>query len=312
MNAVFLTYSDGNRLEEVMRLVVQLTPKDTPFMSGLMKDKVFNTFVQWPEDTLYPGSTRAASGAGNAKVEGADFSFPTLAAPSRISNVTQIFDKPYAVSSSEKWVKGAGVENQFEYQQQKALMEIGTDVEHTLLRGSRGSGNASAARRLGGALNFVTTSATSVVSSTRLTESFFNGLGELIYGQGGVPDEVYVGMRLKRIISSFTAGSTKNVESSDKRLTLAVDVYESDAGLMKVLLSRDMLTGTNGNSESLLMIQNRSFRMGVGEPVHILPKEEVAQTGHSRKGALRGELTLKVLGERHSAVGLGFSSKYPS
>lgn len=310
--AVFLSYSDGNRLEEVMRMVLQLNPTDSPFTSGMMKDRVYNTLVQWPEDTLYPGSTRTASGAGNAKVEGADFSYPTLASPSRVTNVTQIFDKPYAVSSTETWVKGAGVDNEFLYQQQKALLEIGTDVEHTMLRGSRSSGNASVARRLAGALNFVTTNATSVASSTKLTESFFNGQGENIYGQGGRPDEVYVGARLKRIITSFTAGSTKNVASEDKRLTNAVDVYESDFGLMKILLSRDMPTGTNGNSEGLLMIQNRSFRMGVGEAIHILPQGEVAQTGHSRKGALRGELTLKVLGERHGAKVLGLSQVYPS
>jgi hypothetical protein len=300
---VITVYDDGNRLEDVMRAVIQLSPTDTPFTSGIAKAKAQNVAHQWPEDTL-------AARADNARVEGSSFSFGTVTAPSRIQNFTQVFDKTFFVSSSERWVKGAGIDDMYEYQKQKALMEIANDIEHAFIRGSRASGNASTARRMGGALNFITTNATTVASGTKLTESFFNGLMELVYFQGGRPDEVYVGGRLKRIISAYTAGATKNIASDDKRLVNAVDVYDGDFGLVKVLLARDMLTSFTATNNSLMIIENRKFKMAVGEPVRVLPPDEVAQDSHGTKGVIRGELTLEALGERHNAIGLNLSGEF--
>ena len=301
--AVITTYDDGNRLEDVMMAVVQLSPTDTPFTSGIAKTKATNTDHQWPEDTL-------AARGDNAAVEGSAFTFGTVTAPTRLQNCTQIFEKTFHVSSTERWVRGAGIDDMYQYQKQKTLMEIANDIEHAFIRGSKASGNASTARRMAGALNYITTNATTVASGTTLTESFFNGLAELIYLQGGRPDEVYVGARLKRIISSYTAGNTKNIAADDKRLVNAVDVYESDFGLMKLFLARDMLTGTNANA--IMMIENRKFKMAVGEPVNVLPTEEVAQDTNGTKGVIRGELTLEVLGERHNAAAFALSNEFPS
>jgi hypothetical protein len=298
---VLVTYDDGNRLEDVMRMVIQLSPTDTPFVSGIAKTRASNTYHMWPEDTL-------ASRGDNAIAEGASFSSSTITAPTRVANVTQIFEKTFLVSSTERWVKGAGIDDMYLYQQQKALMEIANDVEHAFIRGSRATGNASTARRMAGALNFITTNATAVASGTKLTESFYNGLAELCYEAGGRPDEVYVGAKLKRVISSYTAGATKNVASDDKRLTLAVDVYESDFGVQKIFLARDMVSGTNANA--IMMIQNRKFKMAVGEPISLLPQSEVAQSTHGTLGVVRGELTLEALGERHNAKATGLSGDF--
>lgn len=300
---VIQVYDDGNRLEDVMRAVIQLSPTDTPFTSGIGKTRAQNVEHQWPEDTL-------AASADNAKVEGSAFTFAAVTPPSRIANFSQIFDKTFAVSSSERWVKGAGIDDQFQYQKQKALMEIARDIEHAFIRGSRASGNASTARRMGGALNFITTNATTVASGTKLTESFFGGLAELCFNQGGRPDEVYVGARLKRIISGFTGGATKNVAVDDKRLVNAVDVYDSDFGLFKILLSREQITSTTATNNSLMMIENRKFKMAIGEPVHDLPEDEVVQDVHGTKGVVRGELTLEALGERHNAKALNLSGEF--
>jgi hypothetical protein len=136
---VFQSYDDGNRLEDVEQLVLQLSPTDTPFTSGMMRTKANNTYHEWPEDTL-------AARGDNAVVEGSSFSYGSLSAPSRIFNVTQILDKTYQVSSTEGWVKGAGINDMFIYQESKALLELTNDVEHAFIRGSRATGNASTAR----------------------------------------------------------------------------------------------------------------------------------------------------------------------
>ena len=300
--AVITTYTDGNRLEDTLMMVVQMTPTDTPFISGIGKTKAKNTYHQWPEDSL------VARGEGTSTiVEGASQSFAAPTAPSRRSNITQIVARQYAVSSTERWVQGAGVDDMYTYAMQKALMELGNVMEHVYLRSSIASGNASVARRMAGAFNFVTTNATAVATGTSLTESFFNGMGENCYAQGGRPNEVYVGARLKRQISSFTGGATKNVASEDKRLTLSTDVYESDFGLMKVILSRDVASAQTTIGNDILMIDSRKFRMAIGEAARVLPKEEVAQSIHGTQGVVRHEGTLEVLGEAHCAKATGLS-----
>lgn len=298
---ILFTYDNGNRLEDVMRQIVQITPTETPFMSGIGKTQANNTLHQWPEVTL---TTRS----DNAVAEGAAFGAATSRIPSRRTNITQIFEKVYGVTSTERWVKSAGVDDQLAFQRFTAMTIIGTDVEQALLRGSVASGASGTARRLAGVLNYVTTNATTVASGTKLTESFFGGLSEMAYGKGGRPDEVYVGYRLKRIIASFTAGSTKTVAQADKRLTNVVDIYEDDLGQKKIFLSRDMLTGAVSNSLALLDI--RKFKMAIGEEVHDLPREEVAQTQHGITGVFRGELTLEVLAEQHSSVAFGLSELF--
>ena len=270
-------------------------------MSGIGKTQANNTVHQWPEVTL---TTRA----DNAIAEGAAFGAAGSRIPLRRTNFTQIFEKVYGVTSTERWVKSAGVDDQLAFQRYTAMTMIGTDVEQALLRGSIASGASGTARRLAGVLNYVTTNATTVASGTKLTESFFGGLSEMAYGKGGRPDEVYVGYRLKRIIASFTAGSTKTVAQADKRLTNVVDIYEDDLGQKKVFLSRDMLSAAAGSSLALLDI--RKFKMAIGEEIHDLPIQEVAQTIHGIQGVFRGELTLEVLAEQHSAIDLGLDTVF--
>jgi hypothetical protein len=134
---------------------------------------------------------------------------------------------------------------------------------------------------------------------------------ELIYASApvGTIDEVFTGARLKRVISAYTAGSTKNVQSNDKRLVNAVDVYESDFGVLKLFMHRDMPATTNSNA-AVLFLSRKNNCVAVGEPLHILSKEEVAQTAHGTKGVIRGELTLEVKGELHQGKVSGLDTSF--
>lgn len=299
MCPVLTHYDDGNILEDTQLTVTNVSPKDTPFVSGLRKNRATAVIHQWPEDTL---KTRG----DNAVTEGAAFSFGTITQPARIVNITQVIDRAYFVSSTETWIKTAGSNNP-EYQKAKALMELANDMEHAYIRGSRATGSGSGARRMQGALNFITTTATAVGSGTQLTESFYNGINENVYLQGGKIDEVYVGARMKRAISGFTAGSTKFIMSKDKRLTLATDVYESDFGIQRIFLNRDMLTGDNSNA--LMLIESGKLRMSIGESAKVLSPSEVAQDSHGVKGVVRYEGTMEIT-ERHCAKATGFSNAF--
>lgn len=301
---VFRTYEDGNRLEDTEDLVLQLSPTDTPFTSGLPRTKCSGTLHEWPEDTL-------ASRGDNAVVEGSEFNYPTLTAPSRVFNITQIFDKAYQVSSTTRWVKGAGVDDMFVYQGVKAMLELSNDVEHAFLRGSRASGNASTPRRLGGIINFVTTNATTVASGTKLTEDFFNGMMQQIWEQGGEVDEVYVGARLKRVINKYTDGVTKNVAMDDARIRNSIDIYESEFSNVVLFKSRDIPSTTNSDA-TCLYVDSSKNAMAIGEPTQVLDPSQVAQTQHGTNGVVRCEKTLEVKAESHQGVIIGLDTSFPS
>jgi hypothetical protein len=298
--SVITTYQDGNRLEDVLRMVINISPTDTPFVSGISKSKANDVIHQWVEDSL-------EARGDNAQVDGGTTTFSASTAPKRVSNLTQILEKTFSVSSSERWVKGAGVSDMYLYQQQKKLKALANDLEHACLRGSLASGNDSTARRMAGALNFITTNATDYASGTLLVESIYNGLLELTWNAGGDVDEVYVGAKLKRAISEFTAGNTKNISADDKRLVRSIDVYDSDFGVQKIFKSRDMLSGTNACA--IMMIENAKFALAVGEPIGKVPDEEVAQTIRGKQGILRGELTIEAKAQSASAVGRGFNNQ---
>ncbi len=297
---VFVTYDDGNRLEDVMRMVVQVSPDDTPFFSYRAKTKATNTLHQWPEDTL-------GDAAENAAVEGSTFTYGTVTAPVRLDNVCQIFRKSYFVSATEIAVKGAGVDNMLTYQKAKAIKEIALDIEKALLTGSRVTGNVSLARHLAGAINYVTTNATGVGSGTKMTESFYNGLCELCYTAGGDPDETYVGARLKRVISSFTAGVTKNMDSSDKRLINGLDVLENDFGVQKIYASR-LIPSTTITNAACLIIEGSKFKVAILREVGDVAN--VAQDSSGTKGVIEGELTMEALAERHNALATGLDTSF--
>ncbi len=300
MNGVLTTYDDGSKLEDVMAQVLITNPPDTPFVSGIKKTRAAGTLHEWLEDSI-------AAATHNATVEGAAIAYQSVTAPQRVNNYTQIFTRSGQVSSTQQWVNHAGVASMEKYQEQKLIKAIAEDIEKAVLTGSRNAGDATAgARRLAGALNFVTTNATAVASGTKLSESFYNGLCELAYGQKGRVDEVYVSMRLKRVISSYTTGGTRTVSAEDKRLVNAVDVYESDLGVQKVFASRHMPSGAN--TSAILGIESDKWALAVGEPVKILT--EVSQNIHGCNIVARGEVTLEARAQSHCFKATGLSDLF--
>ncbi len=294
--SILITYDDGVRIPDVMAGTVLLTPKETPLYSGFRKTKASQTLHEFMEKTL-------STFSDNAVPEGASFGTPAQSRPVRRTNITQIFEKVYQVSSTEQWVHHYDTSDVLAGQQQDKLMEIATDIELALLKGSIASGNnaGASARRMAGLLNYITTNATAVNSGTKLTESLYGDMCQLIHdgngstigaGQGNI-DEVYTCSRLKRVISSFTADNTKNVQANDRRLVVSTDVIVNDFGMQKLFIHRQMPSTTNSDA-AVLFLNRRLNAVAIGDPVHVLSKEEVAQTGHSGKGVIRGELTCEI------------------
>lgn len=293
-----ITYMDGSRREDLLDIVTNVSPKETPLLTGLPTGAAAtSTLHEYAQDSF-------ADYTDNAQSEAFDFAAVNHTAPARDNNICQIFGKPVRVSRTEMKVRG--VVDAWNYQLDKAMTEISKDIELAYMQGTRASGNSGVARRMTGVIAALTSNATARASGSSLGEVAFNDIMNLIYNSTGeVATEVYVGATLKRDISGFTANSTKNVNSDDKRLINSVDVYVSDFGVHKIFLHRNVPNGAN--AKALVAINPKYHKKSWLDPVKMTP---IAKTGDYESAQIVGEGTLEHLskGGATGAYVSGFTS----
>ena len=284
--ATFVSYNNanGNR-EDLLNIIVNITPTETPMLSGFGKGKAVATTHEWLQDSL--GAVEI-----NNVVEGSDATAGTMTARTRVLNYTQINRKVWQVSDTMEVIDKAGVSgSEYSYQLSKALKEIARDVEYSIVNGTGNAGNASTAREVKGVNAWLTSNTSTAGSARALTEAIYNDLLQDVYDAGGNPDVTYCAGFQKRKISGFTASQTRNIEASNKRLIASIDVYESDFGLQKVILDRHHSTAR------VSCMEKSKWKVAMLRPVKAV---ELSKAGSSRKGMCEMEWTLEALHEASS------------
>jgi hypothetical protein len=290
--ATFQTYQAGPMVagagglrEDLLDVIVNISPTETPMLSGFKKSKANGTLHEWTTDTL-------GTATNTTVVEGADFSDPTLTARVRHSNYCQINREGFQVSDTLDAVDKVGIKGgEYEYQLAKALKNIARGMEVAIVKGESAAGSASAARGSRGISDSTTggtgtgwvTTNSATMGTADITEAVYNNMLQEIFIQGGNPDTTYAHGWNKRKISAFTAGSTKNIESFAKKLVLSVDVYESDFGLQRIILDRYM------PEKAVSILQKDMWSVAMLRPVKHTP---LAKVGSARRGMVESEWTL--------------------
>lgn len=276
------TYEDGARREDLLDIITNIDPVNTQLMTGLGTSPAKDIFHQYLIDTLKTVGT-------NAYVEAADASYADRTDPTRLSNVCQIVRVGYDVSDTERASNPAGFNDRYTYEGEKSLKEWKNDAEFALIRGSIACGNSSVARQMRGlrhSLSLVTSQ-----SGVSLTEAMLNDYFQNVWNAGSEVNAVYAGMYIKRKISAFTAGSTKQTQNEDRRLVNAVDVYEADSAKMVKLFAHRYVTISGDVNYDLIGIDEDKFKIAyLRKPI----TRELAKTGDSTKGEVVGELTLEA------------------
>lgn len=285
-------------VEDVTNEVVNVSFATTPFYSALAESQATNTLHSWLTDSY-------ASSADNAQIEGNDLSFTDATEPVRSPNIVQLFQKDIRVSNTVQRVAHYGTGDPYAYQKNKKMIEMARDIEKALIAGTTASGSSGVARRLNGAIALITTNKTTRNSGTSLSETEFNDIMEGIYTNGSdiSVDKVFTGSSLKRVISGYTAGSTKFIQATDGKLINSYSVYESDFGVHSIFLEREVQT-TAGN-KALLAVDSSKWRVAYltdGRPQHI----PLATIGSAKRGMLEAELTLEARNEASSAYRVGY------
>lgn len=292
------TYQDSARREDLIDVIADVSPDENPLSTMLGTTTASGTYHEWLEDYI----SRPSSVSGSA--EGAAATYSDLTQPSRRGNFTHIISQTYRVSGTERAVNVAGMGDPLDYQKAKALREWKNKLEYALVNGTNASGSSGVARQMAGITSVVTTHYTARNSGTSLSESEFNDMVEEVWddvGSSDVFDLCLMPFGLRRKVSTFTAGSTRYVDASDKKLVRPVMVYESDGGVHRIMAHKDV--NNSAGTVTFLGLKEDKFKIAYLRK----PKSEMlAKDGDRENGQIVGEATLEYLAERSSVKRTGY------
>lgn len=297
------SYDDKARREDLLDIIADVSPDANPLSTMFKTTEAKQTTHEWLEDYI----ARPSSNSGIP--EGAAATYGDLSQPVRRTNVTQILRETVRVSGTERAVNVAGMADPYDYQKSKALRQWKNKLEYALLRSSLSSGASGVGQTMIGIEAVVTSHATARLSGTSLSETELN---TMIYevatdvGNDDVFDMVLTTLQLRQKISTFTAGSTRYVDASDKRLTRPVAVYESDFGVHRIFGHKDVSSSAATPGPRVLGLKEDKWRIAylTGRRPKFV---ELSKDGDRDNGMIIGEATLEYLAERSNAQRSGYA-----
>lgn len=239
--------------EQLLDVLTILAPEETPVLSSATKSKATSTFVEWTVDSL---ATPVTTGIA----EGADVTSFTdkFSGRARLGNYVQKFRRDFMVSDLQNAVDSVGPAK-IAQAEAKATREIKRDIEATLCStndrtAEDGGGTVYGLRGLGDWIDSTgpsdvpaayRTPSGSIHGSGTFTETVLNNLITSIYRVTGTSNSLTLvaDTALRRVISDFARLSasgdysvrTINSDSGSSKIKLAVNMYESDNGIISIV-----------------------------------------------------------------------------
>ena len=252
------TGSAVSNREDLTDVLSILAPEETPILSSLNKQKANATFVEWTVDSLSDPETAGIR-------EGADVGTFTdkFAGRARLGNYVQKFRRDFQVSDLQEAVDSVGPAK-IAQAEAKSIRELKRDIEATLASANDravedGSTTAYALRGLGDWLDSAgpadvpsgfRTPAASIYTAAEAAAAEFgeealNDIITSIFEQTGSTNDLMLiaDTGLRRVIADFarTSGSSDNsvrnvnFDGGSGNITLRVDMYESDHGMVSIV-----------------------------------------------------------------------------
>ena len=309
--ATYATYTTVGIREDLADIIYNISPTETPFMSGVGKTKATNTLHQWQTDAL-------SAVAANAQAEGATITYPTINPTVKLGNYTQISSKSVQLSGTNEATVAAGRNSELAYQVAKSAKELKRDMETALLSNvAAAAGNAGApTRKLGGVQTWISTNVSAGAGGSgagggairtdgtqrAFTESLLKDVLVDCFNSGGNPNMIMVNAFNKQTLSGFTGGSTRFDAAEDRRLITSIDVYESDFGTMQVAPNR-FIRGANGTAAKIgqdaLVLEMDMFSVSFLRDFSL---QNPAQTADADQRFMVAEYTLESRNEAASGM----------
>ena len=302
--ATYQTYQAIGQREDLIDVIYNIAPTETPFMNSIGKTTATARLHEWQTDNL------AAVNVNNAAVEGATASDATLTPTVRLGNRTQISQKTIKISGTLETVNKAGRRSEKAYQLAKASSEIKRDMEAILLSNQvAADGNGtSTARTLGGLQTWLNSNyngtgtagsngTTARVTGTdrAFTSTLLNTTMQSCYTNGGSPTMLFVTPAQKVVASTFTGIATRYRDvpaNQQAQIINAADVYVSDFGIIQIV--PDRFIPNTDNDDCAFLVDTEMASVAYLRPFQT---NELAKTGDNEMTQLLVEYTLQVNNE---------------
>lgn len=285
----FTTYEAVGNREDLIDVITNISPTEAWFQSNIGSVRASARYHEWQTDVL-------AAAAANAVIEGDQVSATAITPTVRAGNYCQILRKTFSVTDTQEVVDKAGRDSEIAYQTAKNLKELANDIEYAMIVNSASaSGNSGLARQLCGLVGWLTTNTSTGATGTTsgdMTETLLNANLQLVWAQGGKPSNVLVGAYSKRKISAFTT-NTREISADAKKLTAAVDIYQSDFGTVIIRLHHIIQAALNHTA--FVLGDLGLFKKAWLRPVK---KEKMARVAASTLMMIEAELTLECRQEK--------------
>lgn len=308
MADVFSTYDAIGNREDLADMIYDISPMDTPFVSGISKNSATATNHEWQTDSL-------ASAGNNAQIEGADATTTVSTPTTRLGNYTQISSKTPQVSRTQREVDSAGRGDEMDYQVMKMAKELKRDQETALLANkAKVAGSEVLARELAGIESWLATNysggaggtaptgdgsdARTSGTNTSFSEADLKATLASCWDNGGNPDMIMAGSFNKQAMSAFVGGGNSGpaqrvVDGDSTRVNTAIDIYVSDFGSLAVVPNRFMV------QNSVLVLEMDKWCLSTLTNFQETP---LAKNGDSDRVLLLSEYTLEAKNEAASGI----------
>lgn len=253
--SAFSTFAAVGNREDLTDVIYRIDPTDVPFYSGIEREKASAVNHEWQTQAL-------AAAAANAQFEGDDaYAADAATATARLGNICQILRKTPRVTGTQRVVDHAGRDDEMAYQEMLKGLELKRDLEFALVNTPQAkvTGATTTARKLGNVMAWITTNTdkgggtgadptaadgtSARVDSATLrafTENQVKGVIKKCFDAGGKPSVIMLNSFNKQQFSTFSGRGTPMQDQADRKITAAVDVYESDFGRLSIKPNRFM------------------------------------------------------------------------
>ena len=249
----FATYEGIGNREDLSDMIYRIDPTETPFMSGIEKEKATAVNHEWQTQAL------AAASSSNQQLEGDDTTADAATPTTRLGNIVQISRKTPRVTGTQRAVQHAGRDDEMAYQEMLKGLELKRDMESSLAGSNvaKATGSDSSVRKTATVLSWIKTNTSKGTAGGAADPSAADGTGtrtdgtqiaftearlktvlQAVWTTGGKPDVIMTGGFNKQVFSTFTGRSNPIEEAKSKKIVASVDAYESDFGTLKVVPNR--------------------------------------------------------------------------
>ena len=307
------TTAVGER-EQLADVIYRIDPTETPLFSNLKKETSNGIFTEWQVQEL-------AASATNYATEGADSSFGTPTATTRLGNYHGISEKSVAISKTLDSIELAGRDREVQYQKVLKGLELRRDIEK-MIGDTDVARSASEPRKSASLTCWITNGSVGATAGAfssgdgtdtvtggddrALTLALIDDAMQDAWTDGGNPSLMVMSATNRANFSDLTVSN--NLVQNQVNMTAAKEttyvgstsVYLTDFGTLEATPSRFM-----GNDRTFLIdpdfaslstLNGRNFA-----------ENEIAPTGDAEKFQIVCEWALKVQAPKAHAMVLDLS-----